>query len=49
MCGSRRISPSTERQPGWLLKGTALFVIALGVSTLWQGLRYFLVMHKLIP
>ena len=26
----------------------ALFVIALGVSTLWQGLRYFLVMVKLV-
>jgi sulfite exporter TauE/SafE len=33
---------------GWLLKGAALFVIALGVSTLWQGLRYFLVMYKLV-
>jgi sulfite exporter TauE/SafE len=33
---------------GWLLKGAALFVIALGVSTLWQGLRYFLVMVKLV-
>jgi len=33
---------------GWLLKGAALFVIALGVSTLWQGLRFFLVMFKLV-
>jgi sulfite exporter TauE/SafE len=33
---------------GWLLKGAALFVIALGVSTFWQGLRYFLVMLKLV-
>lgn len=33
---------------GWLLKGAALFVIALGVSTFWQGLRYFLVMVKLV-
>ncbi len=33
---------------GWLLKGAALFVIALGVSTFWQGLRYFLVMYKLV-
>lgn len=36
------------RLRGWLLKGAALFVIALGVSTLWQGLRYFLVMWKLV-
>lgn len=36
------------RLRGWLLKGAALFVIALGVSTLWQGLRYFLVMVKLV-
>lgn len=36
------------RLRGWLLKGAALFVIALGVSTLWQGVRYFLVMVKLV-
>lgn len=36
------------RLRGWLLKGAALFVIALGLSTLWQGLRYFLVMVKLV-
>ncbi|MEW6164134.1 MAG: sulfite exporter TauE/SafE family protein [Pseudomonadota bacterium] len=36
------------RLRGWLLKGAALFVVALGVSTLWQGLRYFLVMYKLV-
>jgi sulfite exporter TauE/SafE len=36
------------RLRGWLLKGAALFVIALGISTLWQGLRYFLVMLKLV-
>lgn len=33
---------------GWLLKGAALFVIALGVSTLWQGIDYYLVMRKLL-
>ena len=33
---------------GWLLKGAALTVIALGVATLWQGLRFFLVMFKLV-
>jgi len=33
---------------GWLLKGAALFVIALGISTLWQGVDYYLVMRKLI-
>jgi sulfite exporter TauE/SafE len=33
---------------GWLLKGAALFVIALGVSTLWQGIRYYAVMNKLL-
>ncbi len=33
---------------GWLLKGAALFVIALGVSTLWQGVAYYVVMRKLI-
>jgi sulfite exporter TauE/SafE len=36
------------RLRGWLLKGAALFVIALGVSTLWSGLRFFLVMFKLV-
>jgi sulfite exporter TauE/SafE len=36
------------RLRGWLLKGAALFVIALGISTFWQGLRYFLVMVKLV-
>lgn len=36
------------RLRGWLLKGAALFVIALGVSTLWQGVRFFLVMFKLV-
>lgn len=36
------------RLRGWLLKGAALFVIALGVSTLWQGLRYYLVMYRLV-
>lgn len=33
---------------GWLLKGAALFVVVLGVSTLWQGLRYFRVMNRLL-
>lgn len=36
------------RLRGWLLKGAALTVIALGISTFWQGLRFFLVMFKLI-
>ena len=36
------------RLRGWLLKGAALFVVALGLSTLWQGLRYFLVMYRLV-
>lgn len=33
---------------GGLQKLVALFVIALGVSTLWQGLRFYLVMYKLM-
>lgn len=33
---------------GVLQKGAALFVIALGVSTLWQGIAYFRVMQKLV-
>mgnify|MGYP000096559321 CR=1 FL=1 len=36
------------RLRGWLLKGAALFVIALGLSTLWQGLRYYAVMRNLL-
>ena len=32
---------------GWLLKGAALFIIVLGLSTLWQGLRYYSVMRNL--
>jgi sulfite exporter TauE/SafE len=36
------------RLRGWLLRGAALFVIALGLSTLWQGMRFYLVMYKLV-
>jgi sulfite exporter TauE/SafE len=35
------------RLRGWLLKGAALFVIVLGAATLYQGIRYSLVMAKL--
>jgi sulfite exporter TauE/SafE len=33
---------------GGLQKLAALFVIALGVATLWQGVRFYLVMYKLV-
>jgi hypothetical protein len=36
------------RLRGWLLKIAALFVVALGLSTLWQGVRFYLVMIRLI-
>ena len=36
------------RLRGAMQKGAGLFVIALGISTLWQGLTYFLVMHRLV-
>lgn len=36
------------RLRGALLKAAALTVIALGISTFWQGLRYFLVMWRLV-
>ncbi len=36
------------RLRGALLKGAALFVIALGLATLWSGLRFYLVMVKLV-
>ena len=36
------------RLRGGLQKLAALFVIALGVSTLWQGVRFYLVMVKLV-
>ena len=36
------------RLRGWLLKGAALFVIALGLSTLWQGVRFYGVMRGLV-
>ena len=36
------------RLRGWLLRLAALFVVALGMSTLWQGLRFYLVMVKLV-
>lgn len=36
------------RLRGGLQKFAALFVIALGAATLWQGLRFYLVMHKLV-
>lgn len=32
---------------GWLLRGAAVFVIALGISTLWQGIRFYGVMRNL--
>jgi sulfite exporter TauE/SafE len=35
------------RTRGWLLRGAALFIIALGISTLWQGLAYYSVIRKL--
>ncbi len=45
------------RTRGWLLKGAALFVIVLGIATVWQvlgiatvwqGIRYYLVMQRLL-
>ncbi|MDQ5914268.1 MAG: uncharacterized protein QG584_150, partial [Pseudomonadota bacterium] len=33
---------------GYLQKGAGLFVIALGLSTLWQGIAYFRVMNRLV-
>ena len=36
------------RLRGGLQKLAALFVIALGAATLWQGLRFYLVMYKLV-
>lgn len=36
------------RLRGWLLRIAALFVIALGISTLWQGVNFYLVMVKLV-
>jgi sulfite exporter TauE/SafE len=33
---------------GLLQKGAALFVIALGIATLWQGVAYFRVMNRLV-
>jgi sulfite exporter TauE/SafE len=35
------------RVRGWLLKGAAVIVIAMGIATLWQGVRFFSVMQKL--
>jgi uncharacterized protein len=36
------------RARGWLLRGAAIVVIVLGVATMWQGIQYYLVMHKLL-
>jgi sulfite exporter TauE/SafE len=36
------------RTRGWLLRGAALFVIVLGLTTIWQGIRYDLVMQRLL-
>jgi len=36
------------RTRGWLLRGAALFVIVLGLTTVWQGIRYHLVMQRLL-
>lgn len=36
------------RLRGGLQKLAALFVIALGVATLWQGVRFYLVMYQLV-
>ncbi|MDP2824028.1 MAG: hypothetical protein Q8O52_15300 [Sulfuritalea sp.] len=38
--------PVSLPNPVGLRKLAALFVIALGVSTLWQGMRFYLVMYK---
>jgi hypothetical protein len=35
------------RARGWLLKAAALVVIALGVATLMQGLRFFWILKNL--
>lgn len=35
------------RARGWLLRGAAVTVIVLGISTLWQGIRYYDVMRHL--
>jgi hypothetical protein len=35
------------RLRGWLLKGAAVVVAAMGAATLWQGITYFNVMRKL--
>jgi sulfite exporter TauE/SafE len=35
------------RTRGWLLRGAALFVIVLGLTTVWQGIRYYVVMQRL--
>ena len=36
------------RLRGWLLRVAALFVVALGLSTFWQGVSFYLVMVKLL-
>jgi sulfite exporter TauE/SafE len=36
------------RLRGWLLRAAALFVIALGLSTIWQGLGFYRVMDRLL-
>jgi sulfite exporter TauE/SafE len=36
------------RLRGLLQKGAALFVIALGATTFWQGFTYFRVMQRLL-
>ena len=36
------------RLRGGMQKLAALFVIALGVATLWQGVRFYLVMYRLV-
>ena len=40
-----KLGPSLR---GALQKGAGLFVIALGLVTLWQGIGYFRVMHRLV-
>lgn len=36
------------RLRGWLLRGAAVLVVVLGISTLWQGARYYAVMRSLL-
>ena len=48
LCASVLFGRLGPQLRGQLQKGAALFVVALGISTPWSGVRFFPVTHSLV-